>query len=111
FDTFHPDVDRIYRVGGRIEEHDAIQFGAGVPPPTAAAMKKEIPGLEVVTRCYLWPNDKSSATILPDGSYFDIFHCQWLPGNPATALTRPFTVVLTEKQAQKYFGNASPDSW
>jgi len=50
-----------------------------------------------------------SPVIVTDSQYFEIFHYQWLAGNPGTSLNNPFTVVLSEKEITKYFGNITPD--
>jgi putative ABC transport system permease protein len=111
FDNFHPDGNRIYRIGARIAEHDAYFYGEDAPPPAAAALKKEIPGIESSARYYPYPNEKAPNAILTDGNYFQIFPYHWLAGNPATALNTPFTVVLTESQARHYFGPGKPATW
>jgi len=46
-----------------------------------------------------------------DPEYLRIFPRQWLAGNPSTALTAPFSVVLTEPEAQRYFGGNDPHAW
>jgi putative ABC transport system permease protein len=43
-----------------------------------------------------------------EASFFEIFPLQFLKGNPATALTAPATIVLTEDVAQRYFGSEDP---
>jgi putative ABC transport system permease protein len=43
-----------------------------------------------------------------DSNFFSFFSFRILKGQAATALARPFTVVLTEKTAKKYFGAADP---
>ncbi|MDQ2721098.1 MAG: ABC transporter permease, partial [Bacteroidota bacterium] len=43
-----------------------------------------------------------------DSSLFKIFNVPFILGNPATALTRPNTVALSENTAKRYFGNANP---
>ncbi|WP_188938392.1 ABC transporter permease, partial [Puia dinghuensis] len=43
--------------------------------------------------------------------YFSIFRYRWLAGNPTTALNDPFRVVLSEKEAIRYFGPGDPDRW
>src|SRR5690606_36876723 len=43
-----------------------------------------------------------------DPAFLDIFHVDWVAGHPATELARPFTIVLTESAARKYFGNLDP---
>jgi len=41
---------------------------------------------------------------LVDQNIFRVFDFQWLRGNPENALNEPFTIVITERTAQKYFG-------
>src|SRR3984957_3749816 len=43
-----------------------------------------------------------------DSNFFSFFSFRLLRGRPETVLARPFTVVLTEKLAKKYFGAADP---
>ncbi|HET6253394.1 MAG TPA: ABC transporter permease [Puia sp.] len=47
--------------------------------------------------------------IVTDSQYFGMFHYQWLAGNAATSLINPHSVVLTESEMKKYFGNIAPD--
>lgn len=51
---------------------------------------------------------KETGLVYADSSLFDIFSFPLLRGDASTALTRPHTLVLTESQAQKYFGEANP---
>ncbi len=43
-----------------------------------------------------------------DPDLFNIFSIPFILGNPATALTRPNTAVLTATMAQKYFPGEHP---
>jgi putative ABC transport system permease protein len=43
-----------------------------------------------------------------DSTFFDFFDLPLLMGNPKDALVKPNTVVLTESQARKYFGETNP---
>jgi len=43
-----------------------------------------------------------------DSSFFDVFTCHFLQGNPATALDGFRKVVLTESTARKYFSDERP---
>lgn len=128
FDRFHPQGDRIYRVGGAGKPGE--RKDAEVLPPAPDAIRRSIPGLEDVTAFFpLYQGRKVSipvsgkpavqfdatpegqdvpGTIIADGNYFSIFKYQWLAGSPAVAMQRPFTVVLTESRAQQYFGPLSP---
>jgi putative ABC transport system permease protein len=43
-----------------------------------------------------------------DENLFDVFTLEVLRGNPKTALREPFSVMLSEETAKKYFGNEDP---
>jgi len=43
-----------------------------------------------------------------DPSFFKMFSFQLLQGNPATALANPFSVVISETMAKKYFSDEDP---
>lgn len=43
-----------------------------------------------------------------DSTFFRIFNLEFLEGNPATALTKPNTLVITETAAKRIFGNENP---
>jgi len=46
--------------------------------------------------------------IYADGSFFDIFTYPLLKGDPISALSAPYSVVLTEAAARKYFNEEDP---
>ena len=122
-DTFHPDRERIYRLVGESQygetgEKHPVGF---IPNAVPSAIRKEIAGFEIVAAFHniesdvLIPNGKEkpkrfanrshSELIIVEPQYFDIFSYQWLAGNPKTALTEPFKVVLSEHKARTYFGD------
>ncbi|NIR50307.1 FtsX-like permease family protein, partial [candidate division KSB1 bacterium] len=43
-----------------------------------------------------------------DSTFFEIFTFAFKSGNPRTALESPYSIILTEKTAQKYFGDDNP---
>ena len=45
---------------------------------------------------------------LADSSIFNVFTLPLIKGNPRTALTEQYSVVLAQTTARKYFGNANP---
>lgn len=45
---------------------------------------------------------------LADGPIFDILQFPFVQGNPKTALANPGSIVLTESEAEKRFGNENP---
>src|SRR5450755_581271 len=127
YDTFHADKDRIFRLvsdfGGEAGEH---RYSSAVPMPTAAEAKRELTGIETIT-CF--HNYNATVTIpvpasepkhfpkVPDAQnnnelvfaapeYFKLFNYKWIVGNPVVALTEPYRVVLSTRQALKYFGSS-----
>lgn len=128
FNKFHSDVDRIYRMV-RVSGDDMSEFRTGISYPVPRAIKAEVAGMEDITSMeyfggsyvdVLDPSGKSIAMfkedfgcVLVEPSFFKIFDFkdsgfEWIAGNPANALVEPFSVVLTETMARKYFpeGNA-----
>jgi len=130
FDNFHPDKGRIYHVGSK-EAVGTVDEGnrSRVLPPTAAALKQEIPGIEAAASFYNYyptitirsgdgnmhsfqsriENSWQSSVIITDPEYFTIFKYDWLAGGPSVSLEKPFSVVLSEKKARQYFGAVSLD--
>ncbi len=114
YDTMHTKADRIYRVGlkGKISDQ---KIGVTVTPaPLAFTAVEEFHEVENATRIlHLFgiQTVRYDETVIveenvfwADSTFFDVFSFQLLAGDPATALTEPNTVVLTETMAQKYFG-------
>lgn len=116
YDDFHEHSEQIYRVAGHVQT-DAETFGQAVTcPPMAGALAEEYP--EVVAATRLDMNDaivryrdqqfKEDGLLFTDSSFFELFSFDMLQGDPATALSEPYSVVLTESMARKYFGDANP---
>jgi len=130
YDKFHPGGDRIYRLV-RVLYNAAGEAGpgAGLTPPLATDLRRESTGFSAVASVYcldsrvVVPNGNKTSTfaeIRPgepqhmafvEPSYFDLFPRKWIAGNPATALNNPFSVVLTQREAQRYFGGNGPQQW
>lgn len=123
YDRFHPNRDRIYRVVGASQfKQEGIRKKGYVPAPLPMRVREQVSGLEQATGFYNYyasvtvpqadqeartfeaKRDQPSPVIVAEPSYFSIFAYQWLAGNPATALSAPFKVVLTEQAAARYFG-------
>ena len=130
YDKFHADADRIYRVVISMTRTNGSHGGAGMTAPFAADLRRETTGFSAVTGLYtddtrvLVPSTDRPDRVIPaisdgerqrinfaDSDYLEIFHYQWLAGNPATALQKPFSVVLTESEAQRYFQGGRPEDW
>ncbi len=121
FDNFHPDEDRIYRIV--TEQHrESVSFVNSVPSPLGEVFRENHTFGEKVARMF----HESDAVITyekggelikikePDGfaftesAFFEIFNFPLSKGNMVTALSEPNTAILTERLAQKYFGEQNP---
>ncbi len=116
YDTFHQDAERIHRL-----ERDIFYQGNQVIVPVTGAryaytMKEEIPGIEDVCRLYpitLSLKDRTDVfhterVFYADSSFFKVFSFTLKQGNPDKALTEPYSILLNEKAAKKYFGSKNP---
>lgn len=117
YDQYHEKADRIFRIESDFtisQKHD--QF-AIVPIPMAPAMKLEIPGIEAFCRFDEVGNslfrhgDKEfyeENFFFADSTVFDVFTYNLLLGNPKSCLTEPFSIVISESIARKFFGTENP---
>ncbi len=127
FDQFHSHADRIYRVVRTAV--DDSEYRTGVSYPLTEAIRREMTAIEQVTATQfagsvqvgVYDNQESAVInrfeewgfALIEPSFFDIFDFKgtgfrWIAGNPATALTEPFTLILTQPLAEKYFPGENP---
>lgn len=113
FDAFHSKRDRIYRV----DEVQAfpgtnVQKVALTMPGMALAFKADFPEVESVTR--FAPRTKSLVTreekklLIPnmayvDSTFLEIFDFQVAQGDRTTALDEPYTMMVTESMALRFF--------
>ena len=118
YDAHWKDADRIYRVNGTW----ITETGEEITSPTSVgalktAFERNIPGIEAITRIIDWgwltsiSSEKASAPVLipmADSTLFDVFDIKLLKGNPRTALSDHFSVVINESSARKFFGDEYP---
>jgi len=116
YDKYNEKIDNIYRVDRDIFFHKE-RF---LVPVTGAiyglTIKSDFPEFEDMVRVY--PNqvsiednrgvDHNERVFFVDPSFFNVFTFPFKQGDPTKSLNEPFTVVLTEKGAEKYFGNEDP---
>lgn len=119
YDRFHENADRIYRVPENFYENgQLVEASASVGFPVGPALMDAFPGA-LTTRFYqTFQKDPLLAYeekrfyeerfYFTDSTVFDIFTIPFVRGNPETALDAPFSVVLTESMAAKYFGLEDP---
>lgn len=118
YDKFHEKADRIYRVAINGEISGSFFNVAVSSAAMAEPIVRDFPEVvdavrlnDVSQTVYFTYNDKKyfeEGMIYADSSFFDIFSYDVLNGDLKTALNEPYSLVLTEEIARKYFGKENP---
>jgi len=117
FDKYHKNADRIYRIAaqGTLSGNDFNN--AKISAPMASFLLNDYPETEnivrfstVVFNLFRYKNEKyyESNFLYADNSIFNVFTYSLLRGDPDTALKLPYSIVLTQQTAYRYFGNEDP---
>jgi putative ABC transport system permease protein len=116
YDQFNVKGNRIYRMNLHGKMSGQEIFTSNSSFPMSKALVDEIPEVEEATRVkdmgeWIFRNSEISfneeGIVTVDSNFFSVFSFKLLYGNPETALEHPNSIVLTEKLAIKYFGEAT----
>ena len=117
-DKFHENADNIYSVVQVFEtENKEEQHLAFAPGPMAEALRAEFPEIADATRVYpagritLKRGDDTffeQSMLFVDPSFMSVFSFDMSAGDPETALQEPYSMVMSEAAAEKYFGDDDP---
>ncbi len=117
-DRFHENADRIYSVVQVVQsENKQEKHIAFTPGPIAEALRSEFPEIEEVVRVYqggrmtLKRGEDSffeKNILFVDSAFLSMFSFKMAAGNPETALLEPYSIVMSEAAAYKYFADESP---
>jgi putative ABC transport system permease protein len=117
YDRFEPASSSIYRL--RLDQYEQGQLqwkSATVVPAIGPTLKKDYPEVEKTCRLYNWPmvmdNPKTNVQFSETKGYcvdpaaLQMLGVELIEGDPATALSQPYQLVLSQSMARKYFGSA-----
>jgi putative ABC transport system permease protein len=119
FDSYHTQKKHIYRVLAKRTSSEGVKYRAGVPFPTSRGMRVDYPQIPLIGSIFDDDNKVMSVTAAngevkrfkePDVFFtepqlLEIFDFGWLAGNKKNSLTEPNTILISQKIAEKYFGN------
>jgi len=119
FDNYHPGKENIYRITNAVKVNkDETWVWESSPMLMGETAVKDIPEVQrsamVIINSWGGPllninhkafTEKTTAWI--DKTWFKIFHYDFVAGNTAAFEKDPFSVILTESKAKKYFGKAN----
>jgi putative ABC transport system permease protein len=118
FDTYESKADRTYRINQVWIDFGKKNFHYSTPFPLADQVRKDVPGLEYVTKVHhpfqsvieINPTKrfKQDRVIMTDPEFLDVFDVKVVEGNAYEALRKPYEALLTESTARKFFGNEDP---
>jgi len=116
FDDFHTNADRIYRINLNYQTPQGRELSGYNFTPLTDAARQELTGIERATgvyclQLYQFAKDNSifedKYAFFADEEYANVFDVRWIAGNPAQALSKPGTAVVTDRFAEKFLGGTS----
>jgi putative ABC transport system permease protein len=116
FDNFHTNKNRIHRVLSELELSHGTEIVTITALPLAPAIQDDLQEVEYVTRItgdytrlFSVGNKIFFEEInYTDADFFQVFTFPLITGDPRTALVNPFSMVISEEIAAKYFGKTDP---
>ena len=114
FDRFHHEHEKIYRIASASQEEGVVINSAQNNAPIADILSSFLPETEHVIRMFPYPiyartgdldKSKEEKFCFTDESFFNTFSFPILSKPINDALKVPFSVVLTEEKALKYFND------
>ncbi len=117
YDKFHEDYQDIYRVITRQEGnvYMGTDYWSTTPALLASTMKNDFPEVIKATRVKhrrgiirYKANRFNEVLTFVDPDFLDIFTFPIKSGDRHSPISDPFTVLLTQEMAQKYFGEDDP---
>jgi putative ABC transport system permease protein len=118
FDDFHPKKNTIYRIGTKFHTEDGYSYSGGIAFPAGPVIKAELPQVKTEARIYQssgepvtigYTNEQTKKfkadLYYTEPDFFNLFNFPWLAGDPKTSLSKPNQAALTQKTAEKFFGD------
>jgi len=119
YDRYHKNSDQIYRLIIEVNVEGKKTLGAITPPPMGPALVNDFP--EAINAARFIRTSREEVLIshgdkefyerrffFADPSVFDVFSFPLIRGDPEASLKEPYSVVITEEIAEKYFGDEDP---
>lgn len=118
YDAYHADSDRVFRVAVDVTSNTGTQGYAATSPPVGTRLRTDYPQVAYAARVTYFESNRlveygekrfyEEGFLYADEDFLKILTFRFIHGNAETALDRPGVVVLPERLALKYFGEANP---
>ena len=123
YDRFNENFNEIYRIGNETNITGTMQKTVMTSGPMAPTLKNDFPEIVNAVRIGTYFKDMTVPKVLikhedrqfyedgilfADSTFLDMFSFPLKLGNKDKALDEPFSILITEEYAKKYFGNENP---
>ena len=121
YDDFNVNEKNIYRVNLDLYQNNKLVFkSAENYSALGPALKNDYPQVVAQARLYnmgyknncvfTYNNDHFGETkfLYADPSFLSMFSFPFIQGNPASALSQPYSAVISASEAKKFFGDSNP---
>src|SRR5687768_2623984 len=119
YDSYHKKPDQIYRILtiDRSNPEDHRTYGVTVPA-IGPELVNSFPEVESMVRLHRFSGqvivmvdgekfNERNFFMTSDTNFFSVFHFEFVAGDKTTSLNEPFSAIVTQSTARKYFGNES----
>jgi len=116
FDKFHPDGKQIFRIANTFKSESESFSQAGSGTALGAQLPKQLPSIQSACRVFAREAFKIKSgndqfielnSIVADSNFFSFFGFGLIKGQKENVLLNIDNIVLSERLAIKYFGNAN----
>lgn len=116
YDDYNEKGDRLFRLVSVVKEPKKTVSFARTSPPVAERVKANFPEVSAFTRFsessrVISYKDKKlfdTKILYADSALLEMFSLGLVEGNAHKALASPYSIVITESMAKRYFGNEPP---
>jgi len=122
YDRFHKNADRIFKPHGQVKMDGTTFSMDQMSYVSGPIIKQSLPVVVDYVRTTRYftsvvlvstasrPGQKfaEDKLLFADAGFFNFFSFKLLSGQPAQVLARPFSVVISQDMAKKYFGDENP---
>ncbi|UZR94054.1 ABC transporter permease [Chondrinema litorale] len=120
YDTHHKSANKIFRITKFVERNGVAEKTASVPFPFGPSAQKYFPEyIDEVVRIFNFQvpthdiqydslHFNESLFYFADESFFKVFDYPLQLGDESIALNRPYSVIISDRAAKKYFGEENP---
>ncbi len=122
YDRFHKNADRIFKPYGQVKMNGNTFSMDQMSYVSGPIIKQSLPAVADYMRITHYftsvvlvsnprqPDQKfaEDKLLFADAGFFNFFSFKLLSGQPAQVLAKPFSVVISQDMAKKYFGDENP---